>query len=204
MKILQNLETEYSRLDGSNFWVAETAFNILDNGNGKGNGNGNGKVIVGCVGFRISKPSYQEKKDISSEHVEERIEDDIRGEVSHMCVEATSRQTGVASGLMDVLIGWASGGKASLDDGKVISKIKTSTNIMIKTSIDTETEIKREMRGTTSRTDGQRLRLRTLDLTVLIDLSAARVFYSQLGFMDQGPKVDLGHGCYMQHMSKVI
>jgi ribosomal protein S18 acetylase RimI-like enzyme len=90
VKNLKNLEIEYCRKNGSNFWVAE----ILD-------GNNIQNKIVGCIGLKNVKmienvTSYDK---LSSNQGSGSL-----GEVSHMCVDYQYQKQGIAQVLLEHLI----------------------------------------------------------------------------------------------------
>jgi ribosomal protein S18 acetylase RimI-like enzyme len=85
VKNLKDLEIEYCKKRGSNFWVAE----VLDDGS-------TSSKIVGCIGLKSVK--IFDPRDNLSSHRES------QGEVSHMCVDSQHQKQGIAQALLEYLI----------------------------------------------------------------------------------------------------
>jgi ribosomal protein S18 acetylase RimI-like enzyme len=85
VKNLKDLEIEYCRKNGSNFWVAE----VLGDDNTR-------SKIVGCIGLKSVK--IIDHFDNVSSHRES------LGEVSHMCVDSQHQKQGIAQALLEYLI----------------------------------------------------------------------------------------------------
>lgn len=110
---------------------------------------------------------------------------ECRGEISHMCVAKSHRGKGIARELLDHLLSYARSAPATAtaptscqDHNKPHSNIASH-----------------------DRCNCLQRRFNSLDLTVLCDLTAAKTLYLSKEFTDQGPPCDLGHGCFLQHMS---
>ena len=205
MKSLKNFEIEYSKKEKSNFWVAEIfdekiGENLLENDR-----TGN-KIIIGCVGFKKSRAFGQKTKvrsalDENNYKTEAEIDTSKRsnndsypgktvfeessngavlesiGEVSHLCVRSQYRQVGLGRHLMGCVVKWA---KECSVESVVLPEVENAEEL---------------------NSENVQINIKTLDLTVLTELSAAHNLYLALGFSDQGQKVDLGKNCFLQHMS---
>lgn len=90
VKNLKNLEIEYYKKSGSNFWVAE----ILE-------GDNTHKKIVGCIGLKNVKMN---ENIISYDKLSLNQGSGSLGEVSHMCVEFQYQKQGIAQALLEHLI----------------------------------------------------------------------------------------------------
>ena len=158
--------------------------------------------IIGCIGLKAttaavdwSQPAPIDNQQLAqvrmmkgSEGSGEGIDSttdsqECRGEISHMCVVKSHRGKGIARELLDHLLSYARSAPAIAsascqDHTKPLSDISSH-----------------------DRCNGLQSRFNSLDLTVLCDLTAAKTLYLSKEFTDQGPPCDLGHGCFLQHMS---
>ena len=195
VKSLSTLSTEFSEKLGSNFWVAE--LKMKDKGVSD---EGVNMCIIGCIGVKATTavidwsqaaPSDNQQlaqvrmikgSEGSSEGIDSTTNSqECRGEISHMCVAKSHRGKGIARVLLDHLLNYARPALASAscqDHNKPHSDISSH-----------------------DRCNGLQSRFHSLDLTVLCDLTAAKTLYLSKEFTDQGPPCDLGHGCFLQHMS---
>jgi ribosomal protein S18 acetylase RimI-like enzyme len=130
-----------------------------------------------------------------------------RAEVSHMCVAHTHRRHGIARALLTTLLNWAG---RIVDLGPDIVETQKTADPRVPQDLKVNLESHREsnvktkiFNETLDEENSMRLKKRfsTVDLTVLVDLTAAQALYRLTGFREEGPPVDLGGNCYLQHMS---
>jgi ribosomal protein S18 acetylase RimI-like enzyme len=131
-----------------------------------------------------------------------------RAEVSHMCVAHTHRKHGIARALLTTLLNWAG---RIVDLGPDVPETQKTADLRVPQDLESNLESHRESNVKTkifNETLDEENSLRskklfsTVDLTVLVDLTAAQALYRLAGFREEGPPVDLGGNCYLQHMSK--
>ena len=196
IKSLSTLSSEFSEKLGSMFWIAEVRRDGI-----RGNNEGvmdDDMRIVGCIGLKAtispvnwSQPAPDSMQPVNDATMAEGSDrgsgglhsttdtQEHRGEISHMCVAESHRGKGLARELLDLLLRHATYASASCHDYDRMQSVAL----------------------TYDHCNGMQSRFRTLDLTVLCDLTAAKSLYLSEGFTDQGPPSDLGHGCFLQHMS---
>jgi GNAT superfamily N-acetyltransferase len=223
---LKSIKTEYPKIDGSNFWVAEVDIIKLDAENG---GSKVENVIVGCIGlkavkiyqktvldnteikneigdFNASNYSYHRRKN-ENESSRSVLSIESRAEVSHMCVAHTHRKHGIARALLTTLLNWA--GRLA-DLGPDIPQTQKTVDSRVPQDLGSNLESPQEsnvkmliLNESLDDENSGRLKKRFsfIDLTVLADLKAARALYRLAGFSVDGPPADLGSNCYLQHMS---
>ena len=198
------------------------------------------EVIIGCVGFKRTKPFSLESskklipnpadlenlrtREISEVDGGNKILSDARagvkdrGEVSHLCIDSRYRRIGIGKILMEFLIDWVKECPADIalersfcDDSSKVSEC----NMLKMRNIDGKNgresvfvDDGEEAKGSSSRhltlecnQERKSCPLDSIDLTVLTELVPAMELYTKLGFKVQGPAVDLGGDCCLQHMS---
>ena len=132
-----------------------------------------------------------------------------RAEVSHMCVAHTHRNNGIARALLTTLLHWAGNvadpgpkipqTQKTLDQAGVTQDLGPNPESRQKSTV--KTKIFEESLDEEKDSSNLKKRFLSVDLTVLADLTAARALYRLAGFKEDGPPVDLGGDCILQHMS---
>ena len=216
IKKLKSIEKYYPKNEGSNFWVVE-----IDKENVENQSQSNGKILIGCVGFKRTRTSLEffplesvEKNLKSPNDFQEssypRAGVKDRGEVTHLCVDSLYRRKGMGKILMDVMINWAKECSSNMvTDNKLIECEIQNTpgrlnEISVGVSVDEVGRIPFGSGGKEIECKESTISLNSIDLTVLTELIPAIELYEQLGFKIEDQPVDLGGGCYLQHMTMRI
>ena len=220
IKKLKCIEKYYNKNEGSNFWILE--INTKDSHD---RSQSNEKILIGCVGFKrtrtsleiSSTDSVEEKLKSSKTFNVENIFQDFsdpragvkdRGEISHLCVDSLYRRNGIGKFLMSIVNNWAKECSSNMVTDNKLNECEIQ-NMMEKISEDTiridgKGGIPYNSKGIELEGKHSTILLNTIDLTVLTELMPAIGLYEQLGFKVEDPPVDLGGGCYLQHMSMRI
>ena len=222
IKKLKSIEKHYPKNEGSNFWVVE-----INKENVEDQSQSNGKILIGCVGFKRTRTSLKffplesvEKNLKSSKiiNVENGFQESSypragvkdRGEVTHLCVDSLYRRKGMGKILMDVMINWAKECSSNMvTDNKLIECEIQNTpgrlnEIIVGVSVDEVGRMPFGSGGKEIECKESTISLNSIDLTVLTELIPAIELYEQLGFKIEDQPVDLGGGCYLQHMTMRI
>ena len=219
-KNLKSIEKYYPKNEGSNFWILE--INIED---ALDRSQSNEKNLIGFVGFKRTRTSLEisstdsvEKKlkfskTLNVENIFEEFSDPRagvkdRGEISHLCVDSLYRRKGVGKILMSIANNWAKECSSKMVTYSKLNKCEIQSMIekMCEDTIriDEKGGIPYNSKGIELEGKFSTIPLNSIDLTVLTELIPAKGLYEQLGFKVEDPPVDLGGGCYLQHMSMRI